>query len=88
MSVLSSSQKTIFFRPGIFFIHSNIQLIKSRMNGIGRIFPAKLIKKPLIVFICSKTIAVNIPSLHSSTGITEIKNTTSSSGIPCDVKNS
>ncbi len=38
------------------------------------------------IHICSKTIAVNIPSLHSRMGQSDIINTTSQSGIPWAVK--
>ncbi|UKI23543.1 MAG: hypothetical protein L6V88_03535 [Anaerotruncus sp.] len=53
---------------------------------MGSIFPKKLIMKPTNVFILSSTIAVNIPSLHSKTGQSEMIKTTSQSGIPWAVK--
>ena len=71
-----------------FFNKSKIQLINKSMNGIGKMLPKKLIINPTKGFICKSTMAVNIPSLHSKIGQTEIINTTSQSGIPCAVKNS
>lgn len=82
-----ANKQTCLFRE-LFLIKSKIQLINKSMNGIGKMLPKKLIINPTKGFICKSTMAVNIPSLHSKIGQTEIINTTSQSGIPCAVKNS